>query len=94
MKRTIAALSAVLLTQGAGAQSGTAAGEVMKVDKAAGRVTLKHGEIKILDMPPMTMTYRVRDPKLLDGVDAGARVRFMAERTEGQYVVTAITKAP
>jgi Cu/Ag efflux protein CusF len=76
------------------AQTATAAAEVTKLDKPGKRVTLKHGEIKNLDMPPMTMSYRVRDAVLLDGLAAGDRVRFTAERIDGQYTVTALTKAP
>ena len=81
--------SGVALAQGA-----MTPGEVTKVDKAGGRITLKHSEIKSLDMPAMTMAYRVRDAKLLDSVAVGDRVRFVAERVEGQYTVTSINKAP
>ncbi len=92
-------MAAVLLALsgwGAGvqAQTTTAGGEVTKLDKAGNRITIKHGGIKNLDMPPMTMSFRVRDPKLLDGVAVGDRVRFAAERIDGQYTVTALTKAP
>ena len=69
-------------------------GEITKLDNPAGRVTLKHGEIKNLDMPPMTMVFRVRDAKMLDSVAVGDRVRFVAERLNGQYTLTALTKAP
>jgi Cu(I)/Ag(I) efflux system periplasmic protein CusF len=76
------------------AQPALTAGEVTKIDKGAGRVTLKHGEIKNLDMPPMTMAFRVRDAKMLDGVAVGDRVRFAAEKLDGQYTVTSLSKAP
>ncbi len=91
-----AAALVLALASGAGvqAQTTTAGGEVTKLDKAGNRITLRHGEIKNLDMPPMTMTFRVRDPKLLDGVAVGDRVRFAADRIDGQYTVTALTKAP
>jgi Cu(I)/Ag(I) efflux system periplasmic protein CusF len=70
-------------------------GEVMKIDKAGGRLTLKHGEIRNLDnMPAMTMVWRVRDPKWLETLNVGDRVRFTAERIEGQFTVTSIAKAP
>jgi Cu(I)/Ag(I) efflux system protein CusF len=69
-------------------------GEVRKVDKAQSKITLKHGEIKKLDMPPMTMVFRVKDAKLLDGVAAGDKVTFSAEQIDGNYVVTAIQKKP
>lgn len=82
------------LTAGVQAQTTTAGGEVTKLDKAGKRITIKHGEIKNLDMPPMTMTFRVRDAKLLDGLAVGDRVRFAADRIDGQYTVTALSKAP
>lgn len=69
-------------------------GEVTKVDKAGARVTIKHGEIKHLDMPPMTMSFRVRDPKSIEALAAGDRVRFTVEKIDGQFTVTSITKAP
>ena len=85
---------ALSLATAAWAQTPTAAGEVTKLDKAGGRITLKHGEIKSLDMPPMTMVFRVRDARLLDGVAVGDRVRFTAEKIDGNYTVTSIAKAP
>jgi len=94
MKRLATLAATVLLAAAAWAQTTTAGGEITKLDKAGGRLTLKHGEIKNLDMPPMTMVFRVRDPKLLEDVAVGDRVRFAAERIDGQYVVTALTKAP
>jgi Cu/Ag efflux protein CusF len=76
------------------AQSPNASGEVTKIDRAAARVTFRQGEIRALDMPPMTMSWRVRDARLLEGLAVGDRVRFTGEKVEGQYVVTAIVKAP
>lgn len=67
--------------------------EVRKVDKEAGRLTLKHAEIKSLDMPPMTMVFRVRTPAILDGLAVGDRVRFQLVREAGQFIVTAIQRA-
>lgn len=99
MKPVAAALSALaLIATAAGplahAQTPQTAGEVMKIDKPGARVTLKHGEIKNLDMPPMTMVFRVRDARLLDGVAVGDRVRFTVEKVGGQFTVTALVKAP
>ena len=74
--------------------SPVADGEVRRIDKAQGRITLRHGEIRSLDMPPMTMVFRVRDAKLLDGLAVGDKVRFDAVQADGQYVVTTIVKAP
>lgn len=68
-------------------------GEVRKVDKDAGKVTLKHGEIKNLDMPGMTMVFQVREPALLDQVKVGDKVKFRAEKSGASYVVIAIEPA-
>ena len=90
----MAAALLLALPAGAGAQAATAGGEVAKVDKAAGRITLKHTGIKNLDMPPMLMTFKVRDPQMLDGLAAGDRVRFVAERVDGTYMLVSLSKAP
>ena len=94
MKRLSVFTAAALLVLGVWAQTPTATGEVTKLDKAGGRVTLKHGEIKNLDMPPMTMVFRVSNPRLLDELAVGSRVRFTAEKVDGQYTVTSVSKAP
>lgn len=65
-------------------------GEVRKIDKAQGKITLKHGEIKNLDMSPMTMVFRVNDPALLDRVKEGDKVGFSADKIGGQFTVTDI----
>jgi Cu(I)/Ag(I) efflux system protein CusF len=67
-------------------------GEVRRIDKAQSKVTLKHGEIKNLEMPPMTMVFRVKDPAMLDALAVGDKVRFSVEKLDGQYTVTAISK--
>lgn len=93
MKRTIASLS-LALAAAAFAQGAMTDGEVRKIDAASGRITLKHGEIKSLDMPPMTMVFRVKDPGQLSKLQVGDRVRFAAEKIDGNYTVTSIAKAP
>ena len=75
--------------------SGTSAaakadGEVRKVDKEAKKLTLRHGPIPNLEMPDMTMVFRVADPKMLDGLEAKQKVRFTADRVEGQLTVTSL----
>jgi Cu/Ag efflux protein CusF len=65
-------------------------GEVRKIDKDAQKITLKHGEIKSMDMPGMTMVFKVLDPTLLDKVKVGDKVRFNAEKRDGAIVVTDI----
>lgn len=65
-------------------------GEVRKIDKEAKKITLKHGEIKNLGMPSMTMVFQVKDPSALDTVKIGEKVRFHAENVNGALVVTQI----
>lgn len=65
-------------------------GEIRKVDKETKKITIKHGEIKNLDMPSMTMVFQVKDPAMLDSVKPGDKVKFSAERSGGAIVVTDI----
>ncbi|MDP9123886.1 MAG: copper-binding protein [Pseudomonadota bacterium] len=65
-------------------------GEVRKVDMAAQKLTLKHGDIKNLGMPGMTMVFKVTDPKMLSAVKEGDKVRFTADRVNGALTVTSI----
>ena len=68
-------------------------GEVRKVDKEAKKLTIRHGPITNLDMPPMTMVFQVEDPALLDSVKAGDKIRFQADKTGGAYTATKIEPA-
>jgi Cu(I)/Ag(I) efflux system protein CusF len=63
-------------------------GEVRKVDKEGGKLTLKHGDIKSLDMPAMTMVFVVKDKAMLDKLKAGDRVKFKAVNEAGKFTVT------
>jgi uncharacterized cupredoxin-like copper-binding protein/Cu/Ag efflux protein CusF len=65
-------------------------GEVKKIDKENQKLTLKHGEIANLAMPGMTMVFKVKDPSVLDRLQAGDKVRFAAEKAGGSLVVTQI----
>jgi Cu(I)/Ag(I) efflux system periplasmic protein CusF len=94
MKKLLISLLSVLVSASLFAQTPQVDGEVKKIDKATGRITLKHGDIKHLDMPPMTMVFRVSDPKMLDSVAVGDKVRFAADKVGGNYTVTALSKAP
>lgn len=67
--------------------------EVRKIDAAVGKITLRHADIKSLDMPAMTMVFQARDKKLLDGLKVGDKVRFKAAHEGGQFIVTAIEAA-
>lgn len=88
------AMGTVLFSEGVSAQGGAAnvSGEVTKLDKAGAKIELRHGEIKNLDMPPMRMVFRVRDAKMLEGLAVGDKVRFAAEKIDGQFTVVAINK--
>ena len=68
-------------------------GEVRNIDKAGKKVTLKHGEIKNLGMPPMAMVFEVKDARLLDKFKAGDKVRFKAVHDGGKYVVVDLQPA-
>lgn len=68
-------------------------GEVRKVDKDTKKITIKHGEIKNLDMPGMTMLFQVKDAAMLDMVKPGDKVKFRAEKAGGGIVVTEIQVA-
>ena len=74
----------------AGAAVAKAEGEVRKVDKEAKKLTLRHGPIPNLEMPDMTMVFRVANPRMLDGLEAKQKVRFTADRIEGQLTVTSL----
>lgn len=68
--------------------------EVRRIDTAAGKISLRHGEIKNLDMPPMTMVFEVRDPASLAMLAVGDKVRFTADKLLGAYTVLQIEKRP
>ncbi len=65
-------------------------GEIRKVDKDSGKITIRHGELKNLAMPPMTMVFRAKDPAMLDQVKAGDKVMFTADKVEGLFTVMQI----
>ena len=62
-------------------------GEVRKIDKEAGKITIKHGPLTNLDMPGMTMVFRVKDPAMLDRVKEGDKIKFVADRMDGSLTV-------
>ena len=68
-------------------------GEVRKIDKDANKITIRHGPLKNLDMPGMTMVFQVKDPAMLDQVKSGDKVKFVAEQTGGAFIVTHIEAA-
>lgn len=62
-------------------------GEIRKIDKEAGKVTIKHGPLTNLDMPAMTMIFRVKDSAMLDQVKVGDKISFVADKVGGQFTV-------
>ena len=68
-------------------------GEVRRVDKEARKITIKHGPLPNLDMPAMTMVFQVKEPRMLEQVKAGDKVKFSAEKLGGAFTVTRIEPA-
>ncbi|MDP3979661.1 MAG: copper-binding protein [Pseudomonas sp.] len=68
-------------------------GEVRKIDLAGQKITLRHGPLKSVGMPPMTMAFGVSDAALLEGISVGDKVRFQVEQQGSRYVVTELQAA-
>lgn len=96
MNRTsvYAAALALLATAALANDLPLAEGEVRRINPAGQEITLRHGDIKNLDMPPMTMVFKVKDPTLLGRLKAGDRVSFTADRIGGVYTVLSIQPRP
>jgi Cu(I)/Ag(I) efflux system periplasmic protein CusF len=76
------------------AQSTMTDGLVIKIDQAAGKITIKHGPLKQFEMDEgMTMVYRADDPAVLKNIRVGDKIKFVADRVNGQFTVTRIEKA-
>jgi Cu(I)/Ag(I) efflux system protein CusF len=76
------------------AQSTMTNGLVTKIDQAAGKITIKHGPLKQFEMDEeMTMVYRADDPAMLKNIKVGDKIKFVADRANGQFTVTRIEKA-
>lgn len=73
------------------AQQGSGSGEIRRIDEAAGKITIKHGAIAELELPALTLVYQIA-PALLAGLRPGDKVKFIARRVDGQYVVIEISK--
>jgi Cu/Ag efflux protein CusF len=95
LRATLLAASIAIAPAMALAQANLVVGEVKKIDEAAGKVTLRHGPIKNLNMDDeeMTMVFRVADPAMLKQVKAGDKVQFEVERQTGGLTVTKLQKA-
>lgn len=74
------------------AHAGSGEGVIRKIDAAAGKVTLRHGELAGLDMPAMTMTFAVKDKAMLNGFKSGDKVRFKVDRSDdGNMTVSSMS---
>jgi Cu/Ag efflux protein CusF len=88
------ALSAMTSPQNALAQSDMIAGQVTKIDESAGKMTIKHGPIPKFELDEgHTMVFRVQDPAMLKAVKAGDKIKFEADRVNGQFTVMKIEEA-
>ena len=67
------------------------AGEITRVDKRTGKLTIRHEEIKNLEMPPMTMVFALADASQSNDFKAGDKVQFRAEKVNGAYRVFDLT---
>ena len=93
IRPAVAAFALCLASQVSVAQSTLVDGEVMRVDQPASKITLKHGPIKKLGMDEgMSMVFAVKEPAMLDGIKQGDKVKFDAERVNGQFTVTKLEK--
>ncbi len=93
MAIVVAGLAIAGVPHMAGAQSQLSDGQVTKIDASANKITLRHGPIKNLDMDSMTMVFRVQDPAMLKQVKVGDKVKFEADRVNGQITITKMQKA-
>lgn len=89
IKLTLASVLALGTAYGAVAAEFTK-GTVKKIDAKAKKVTLIHEELKSLDMPAMTMVFRVKDDAVMEKLKEGASVEFVAERVDGKLTVTEV----
>jgi Cu(I)/Ag(I) efflux system protein CusF len=92
MRKLIVAIlsSCAWLSLSHGQNTDMTLGQITKIDKTAKKVTIRHNEIKHLNMPPMRMVFQVRDPALLEKISPNQKVKFSAIEEKGVYIVTAI----
>lgn len=90
IKRVVAlfALAAAAAAAGSAAAAPMVAGEVVKTDKSLAKITIKHGPLVNLNMPGMTMPFKVQDPAMLDQVKSGDKVSFSVEKVNGAIIIT------
>lgn len=85
------ATAAVLLAAGmAFAAPRHSTGQIRRIDKEGGKITIRHGAIANLQLPPMTLVFHVADPEMLERVQPGDTAQFRAEKINGQYTITSL----
>ncbi len=89
MKKLITVFAALAMAASAQAAEFTK-GTVKKLDSSAKKVTIAHEDLKNLDMPAMTMVFRVKDEAILAKLKEGAAIEFVADRVDGKLTVTEI----
>jgi len=87
-----ASAGVLLVVLASAAQAQWANGEIRRIDAQNLRLTIKHGEIKALDMPPMTMVFYVKDPVLLQGLAVQDTIEFQASLEGVKYYLTEVKK--
>ncbi|ASP23453.1 periplasmic copper-binding protein (plasmid) [Antarctobacter heliothermus] len=95
MKKLLTVSAAMILAAGAALADGDHAmsvGTVTKIDTKWNKVTIDHGPLENLDMPAMKMVFEMADPTMLDGLNEGAKITFLAERVNGKLTVTELSK--
>jgi Cu(I)/Ag(I) efflux system periplasmic protein CusF len=94
MKHTLLTLFALVFTIASQAQTAPelTAAEVRRIDTENGKITLKHAEIKSIDMPAMTMVFTAKDKAMLQGLAVGDKVQFTVEMVSGKFILNTITK--
>lgn len=91
--RNLLAAALLVAAAPAAAQSDLADGQVTKVDRSAGKITIKHGPLPQFELnEEHTMVFRVQDPAMLKTVKVGDKIKFDTDRSSGQFTVTKIEK--
>jgi Cu(I)/Ag(I) efflux system protein CusF len=80
------------MSQGSAKAASLTDGEVKNIDPKSGQVTLKHGPIENMKMPPMTMAFPVQDPSVLWGLKEGSKVKFTLENVNGVPTITSLVQ--
>jgi len=92
LARGAALVAAAMAGLALAAPSQPVSGEVRRIDAANNKVTLKHGPIPELELPAMTLVYLVKDPALLANLQPGDKIRFSADKVDGQYTVVQVSR--